>query len=93
LLGGVGIEDVLELSDRRWDLQSEVEDLLLALETDILGPLHHTREVSSRLDVLTDAIVAATLLDKRVLDLLAYTIEFGRVPNIPLAPSLIPHQP
>jgi len=41
LSGGVLIEDVLELGDRRWDLQAEVEDLLLALKADILGPLHH----------------------------------------------------
>ena len=38
--------------------QAEVEDLLLALETDILGPLHHTRKVSSWLDVLTDTEVS-----------------------------------
>lgn len=41
-LGGlIAVEDVLELSNRWWDLQSHVEDLALALEADILGPLHH----------------------------------------------------
>ncbi len=65
--GGFSVKDVLKLRDRRWDLQSEVEDLLLALETDILGPLHHTRKVSSWLDVLSDSKVTGLLLDKRVL--------------------------
>jgi hypothetical protein len=67
LAGGVTVEDVLELGDRRWDLQAHVEDLLLALETDILGPLHHTGEVARGLDILTDAIVTAALLNERVL--------------------------
>jgi hypothetical protein len=55
------------LRDRRWDLQTEVEDLLLALQADILGPLHHAREVSSGLDILADTEVTGLLLDKRVL--------------------------
>lgn len=36
--GGVAVKGVLELSDGRWDLQAEVEDLLLALQADILWP-------------------------------------------------------
>lgn len=39
--GSVAVEDVLELSNGRWDLQSEVEDLALTLETDILWPSNH----------------------------------------------------
>lgn len=70
---GVAVEGVLELGDRRRDLQAKVEDLLLALKTDILGPLDHAREVSLGLDVLTDAVVAWALLDQRVLkNTLAY---------------------
>jgi len=65
--GGVLVEDVLELGDRRGDLQPHVEDLLLALQTDILGPLHHAREVALGLDVGADTEVARTLLDERVL--------------------------
>jgi hypothetical protein len=71
--GSVSVEDVLELGDRGWDLQAEVEDLLLALEADILGPLHHAREVSSGLDVLADTKVTGLLLDKRVLTTSALT--------------------
>lgn len=76
LSGGVTVENVLELSNRRWDLETEVEDLLLALKTNILGPLHHAGKISTWLDVLTDAIVAGTLLDERVLKMLvsAYNI-------------------
>lgn len=63
------VEDVLELGDRRGNLEAEVEDLLLALETDVLGPLHHARQVAAGLDVLADAVVARPLLDERVLGL------------------------
>jgi len=65
--GGVAVQDVLELGQRRGDLQAQLEDLLLALEADILGPLNHARKVSLGLDVLADAIVAGALLDERVL--------------------------
>ena len=64
---GVLVEDVLELGDRRGDLEAEVENLLLALETDVLGPLHHARQVALGLDVLADTEVAGPLLDERVL--------------------------
>ena len=63
----VAVKDVLELGNRWGDLQPEVEDLLLALETDVLWPPNHAREVAGWLDVLADAIVAGTLLDGRVL--------------------------
>jgi hypothetical protein len=71
LCSGVSVEDVLELGNRGWDLETEVQDLLLALQTDIFGPLHHTGEVATRLDVLTDAIVTGALLDERVLPLVS----------------------
>lgn len=64
---GVLVEDVLELGDRWGHLQAHVEDLLLALETNILGPLHHAGDIALGLDVLTDTEVAGALLDERVL--------------------------
>lgn len=67
LSSGVAVKDVLELGDRRGNLQAKVEDLLLALKADILRPLHHARQVALGLDVLTDAIVAGALLEERVL--------------------------
>jgi hypothetical protein len=67
LSGSVLVEHVLELGDRRRDLQAHAEDLLLALEADVLGPLDHAREVALGLDGLADAEVARPLLKKRVL--------------------------
>ena len=58
---------VLELSKRRWSLQAHGEHLLLALETDIFGPLDETAQVALWLDVLADAKVAWSLLKERVL--------------------------
>lgn len=63
----VAVEDVLELSNRWGNLQAEVEDLLLALKTDVFGPPDHARKVALGLDVLTDTEVAGALLKERVL--------------------------
>lgn len=71
LSGGVAVQDVLELGNRRWDLQAEVEDLLLTLKTDVLWPPHHAGKVALGLDSLTDAMVASALLNERVLRVLA----------------------
>lgn len=77
-LGGkVLVGGVLELGERRGDLQAHVEDLLLALKTDILGPLDETRQVALGLDILTNTEVAGTLLDERVLWLLSTLHEFA----------------
>jgi hypothetical protein len=90
--GGVAVKDVLELSNRGWDLETEVQDLLLALQTDVFGPLHHAGKVSAGLDVLTDTIVAGTLLDERVLPFVSKKSLTGRDKNLPWEPSLILHQ-
>jgi hypothetical protein len=63
----VAVEDVLELSKSRGNLQAHLKDLLLALEADILGPLNHARDISLGLDVLADTEVAGSLLEERVL--------------------------
>ena len=67
MCGSVAVEGVAELGDRRRDLQAHVEDLALALQTDVLWPLYHAREVAVRLDVLADTIVAWAALEERVL--------------------------
>jgi len=67
LSGGVAVEHVGELGDRRWDFETEVEDLLLALQANVFGPLYHAREVATGLDVLADTEVAWTLFDEGVL--------------------------
>lgn len=67
-LGGqVAVQGVGELSDRRRNLQAEVQDLLLALQADIGGPLDEARQVALGLDVLADAEVARALLEEGVL--------------------------
>jgi len=65
--GGVAVQGALELSDGRRNLQAEVQDLLLALETDILGPLDEATEVALGLDVLANTEVAGAALDEGVL--------------------------
>ena len=71
LRGGVAVEGVLELGDCGWDFEAHVEDLLLALEADVLWPFYHAREVALGLDVLADAEVAGALLEEGVLCLSA----------------------
>ena len=63
----VAVGNVLELGNRRWDLQAHVEDLLLALETDVCGPSDHAADIALGLDVLADTEVLGALLDERVL--------------------------
>jgi hypothetical protein len=65
---GVAVENVLELGQSRGNLQAGLEDLLLSLETDILGPLHHAGDISLGLDVLADTEVSGPPLNKRVLN-------------------------
>ena len=65
--GGVAVKNVLELGDRRRDLQAHVQDLALALQTDVGGPFDEARQVTAGLDVLADTEVLRATLDERVL--------------------------
>lgn len=67
LRGSVLVKCVLELSERRRDLEALVEDLLLTLQLDIFRPFHESREVLLGLDVLSDSKVSCPLLDQRIL--------------------------
>jgi hypothetical protein len=67
MLRTVAVGNVLELGNRRWDLQAHVEDLLLALKTDVCGPSDHAADIALGLDVLADTEVLGALLDERVL--------------------------
>lgn len=64
---GVAVEDVLELGERRRNLQTQLKDLLLALKTDVLGPLDHAGDIALGLDVLANTEVTGALLEERVL--------------------------
>ena len=41
--GGVTVEGIGELGDGGRDFKAEIEDLLLALESDVFRPLYHAR--------------------------------------------------
>jgi len=60
------VEGVAELGKRRGDLQALVEDNLLPLQLDVLGPLDKAGKVTGRLDVLANAEVLGGLLEERV---------------------------
>ena len=62
---------MLELGDGWGNLQAHVEDLLLALETDVRRPSYHARKVALGLDVLADTEVLGPLLEERVLELVS----------------------
>jgi hypothetical protein len=57
LTGLVLVQSVAELVDHWRNLQSLQENLLLSLKVDVLRPLHISREISLRLDILTDTEV------------------------------------
>lgn len=61
------VDSVLELSNRGRNLESLVKDTLLALNADVLGPLHEPGEVSLWLDVTSQSEVTRVLLEERVL--------------------------
>ncbi len=53
LSGSILVESVRELGDRRRDFQALVEDDLLTLQANVLGPLDETGQILLRLDILT----------------------------------------
>jgi len=57
------VAGVLELRDRRRDLEALQQDALLALEADVLRPFDETSQVSLRLDITSNTEVASTLLE------------------------------
>lgn len=65
--GSVLVKGVGKLGDRGGNLQALVKDNLLALETNVLGPLDEAGKVTRRLDVLANTEVAGALLEERVL--------------------------
>jgi hypothetical protein len=52
LSGGILVESVRELGDRGRDFQALVEDDLLTLEANVLGPLDEASQILLRLDIL-----------------------------------------
>ena len=58
LLTLVTTDRQFELVDRRGDLQTGLQNLLLALQANVARPLHEPRQVTLVLDVITNAVVA-----------------------------------
>jgi len=67
LAGFVSLNSGLELSNCWWDLQALHENSLLSLNSDVLGPLDETGEVSLGLDVTSNSEVAGVLLEQGLL--------------------------
>lgn len=65
--GGVAVESVGELGNRRGNLQAHVEDLALALQANVLGPFDEAGEVALGLNVLADTEVLGAALNEGVL--------------------------
>lgn len=63
----------MELVDWWGDLQAGLQNGLLPLQTDILGPTHEAAQVPLGLDVLSDLEAARTSNEKRVL----HSLHFG----------------
>lgn len=64
----VAIQGIGELSNGRRDLETEVQDLLLALKADIFGPFDEAGQVALGLNILANTEVAGARLEKRVLN-------------------------
>jgi len=61
------INGALELVDCWGNLQSGHKNSLLSLDTDVLGPLHETGQVSRGLNVTSNSEVTGALLEERCL--------------------------
>lgn len=57
----------MELRNGRGNLESLVQNTLLSLNADVLGPLHEPGQVSLWLDVTAQSEVAWVLLEQRAL--------------------------
>jgi hypothetical protein len=65
--GLVSFEGALELGNGRRDLKSLHENSLLTLNSNVLGPLDESGEISDGLDVSSNSEVSGVLLEKSVL--------------------------
>ena len=63
----------MELVDCWWDLQTGLEDSLLPLQTNVLGPFHKSAQITLRLDVLSDFKVTRSGNEEWVL----HSLNFG----------------
>ena len=74
----MAIESLVKLVDRWGDLQPGLEDGLLALQADVLGPFDEAAEIALGLDILANAEVAGALLKEGVDDPLDFRLLDGQ---------------
>jgi hypothetical protein len=67
---GLTVQGRVELVDRWRDLEPGLEDGLLPLEADVLGPLDEAAQIPLGLDVLADGKIPRAFLEERINDLL-----------------------
>jgi len=67
LTGLISLDSALELSNGWGDLQTLHKNSLLSLNSNVLGPLDETSEVSDGLDVSSNSKVTWVLFEQRVL--------------------------
>lgn len=53
----LSVKGLGKLVDWRWNLQSLIQDSLLALESDVLWPFHKSAQVSFRLNILSCKLI------------------------------------
>jgi hypothetical protein len=66
LLTGLFVQSLRELVDWWWNLQTLLQNGLVALDAHIFGPTHETGQVTFGLDVLADAVVFRAFLEQWV---------------------------
>ena len=73
LSSSVLVQSMRKLGNCWWDLETFVQDDLLALKPNVFGPFHKTCKVSRGLDILSNAKVFRVGFKKRIL------LGFGRL--------------
>jgi len=66
LSGSLPVQGLVELVDWRGNLQPGLEDSLLSLQSDVLGPFDESGKIPLWLDGLSDSEVSGSFLEKRV---------------------------
>merc|ERR1719193_1538499 len=86
--GSLTVQGGVELVHRWGHLKTGLEDNLLPLETDVLGPLNEPGEVPWWLDISSDAEVPGPLLEERVNHALGFGPLHGQGRRCHLLPLL-----
>ena len=64
------VQSLAELMNWWWNFQASLQDGLLALNANVLGPTHKTRQITLGLNILSNAKVLGSLLEELIDNLL-----------------------